>query len=545
MSISDKIKSIFEGDVVTDRISSKAFQRMIEDGTFHRKYVFGVTQNNRGPQLSDPLKASGAVFVGKMGSGKSAGASFSVYTMQMASGDCTFFILLDPGKQLGDYTHIMNCENCASGKGRVDKDSDDPEVKDISSVIAGISSAYDEYLARSEIMGPAGFDNLKAWEQFVNNNNKKSIRKHMLESAPEMSDSAFESWYERAVPDDKRPIKMAYIVIVIEEAHALMVHPNFEFLENYHTQGSPANKLFLLSKVGRSYGISTFIVSQRIARDIPSDLLAGLNNKLCFLPSTNYDAGALNLEHASSIKAGESGKYANDDGFGQYPFMESDAIKKALDKYKKEYVGIHYGPSPGKIRDRMGNNGSIYETIKKMTFSEVTSNHSLFPLDAIASKFMTEAGYTIEKTDEKTPYELHAHKGDVKLAIKCVKEKKKGHSYAPSVSKERMDMIENHSKIKNNCDELLYFSISKGRGMSPGPKNEINLEQMEVLGGLLDNKKSYTSDEFFRMVSKYPIFKDFSEQKKTTPGPKKKGARGDRGDNDDDSLDDDMDFLFN
>jgi hypothetical protein len=517
------INEIFEEEVDTDLISAYAFNRQILDGTFYKKYVFGVTEKRRGPELSNPLQASGAIFIGKMGSGKSESSAFTIYTMQMASGDCTYFILLDPEKQLGNYDLIFENDNCARGLGRVIKGSDTPDVKDISTVIAGISCAYDEFLARSRVMGQVGFDNIGEYEKYINNNNKKTILKRLMDNNKSMTDEEAEEWYEEAVPDDKRPIKMAMMVMLIEEFHALVTHPNFDYQENYREQGSPANKLYKLSKVGRSYGISMFAISQRVAKDIPSDLLAGLNNKLCFLPPSSYDASALGLDHATQIRSGEPGKYACEDGFGQYPFMEKDTAKRALEVHKKEYEGIHYGPKPSEIRDKLGNNSSVAEAIKKLTFGEVVANMVMYPLEDIASKFLNRAGFDINRTPDDYPYELIVEKGDEKFGVKCVKEVKRGYGPSQGLSKEKKEFISKHAEVKG-MNGVLFFSASASKNMG-GSSDEIGKDAMKNMADILDNKNKYSDEEFKEMLSPYSIFRDEEGSEK----PKKENKSSKKG----------------
>lgn len=521
-NIKEKIHNLYEEDVNTDLVSAEAFNRQIMDGTFHRKYVFGITEKARGPELANPLQASGAILIGKMGSGKSASGSMTIYTMQMASGDSVFFILLDPDKQLGDYDLIFEDYNCARGLGKVIKGSDTPDVKDISTVIAGISCAYEEFLARSRIMGLIGFDNIGAYEKYINENDKKTILKRLKQNNKDISDEEMEQWYEEAVPGDKRPIKMAMIVILVEEFHALVTHPNFEWQENYREQGTPANKLFKLSKVGRSYGISLFAVSQRVAKDIPSDLLAGLNNKLCFLPPSSYDASALNLDHASQIRAGEPGKYACEDGFGQYPFMEKETIQKALEVHKKEYEGIHYGPSPSEIRDKLGNNSSVAEAIKKLSFTDVVANLVMYPLEDVASKFLERAGYTVKRTPEDYPYELIAEKAGKKYGVKSVKEVKRGFGPSKGLSKEKKEFINKHAKVKG-FDGILVFTPSESKMGGPGSSgDEISKDAMKNMAEVLDNEKNYSDSELKEMLSSYSIFDDPHEDRVEDKDPKDK-----------------------
>lgn len=520
-NLGEKLGHLFEGDIQTDMISAKAYQRMIEDGTFFRKYVFGVTQEDRGPALATPTTASGAIFIGKMGSGKSAGARHTVHTMDLAFGDSLFIILLDPIKTLGDYSLLFDNENVSYGLGRAFKDAEDPDVKDISTIIAGISCAWDEYLARTNVMGPAGFDNILFWEKFINESSESEAKKRVKKNNPGWSDERVNEWYRLAVPNGK-PVVMSYILLVIEEAHALMTHPNFDFFENAGETGTPAYKLKQLNKVGRSFGITTFAASQRVAKDIPTDLLSGLNNKLCFRPATSYDASQLGLEHANEIKSEESGKYAcesGSNGYGQYPYMSDDAIKYLMEKYKKPYIGVHYGLQPKQIRDRMGNNSSIDEAMDDMTFTEVYANASLFPIESLATKYLKGAGYEVSESEEGAPYELIGLKNGARFAIKCVREVKQGHTYSNGMSKEKIDMITKHATLKDNCKDVFYFSMSKGRGVGGGlGNNEMNKDKLKTLAEILDKKTMYSEQEFLELVSDYPIFQTLENPKKKTKG---------------------------
>lgn len=260
----------------------------LENGKFRDQFHLGIYEENGDikANLQRFEKSPNAIFVGAMGTGKSASASFTVTTWFAANSDQTILFLVDTLKGGNEYRALFPYKNVY----RVNSESGVSRVIDL---------LYDEAMARKVAFNRISVDNIIDYEKTTGK-------------------------------------KMPRLLTVMEEFHAIP-YIIWDFNRNYQNEGTSAFKFFQLMKIGRSYGIWFIACSQKGTQsDVPSQIVPNFLSKQIFKVSKAEATYFLGDVKASEIKNQHKGRCETELGTVQFPFMHPDKTQaKLLKKYAK------------------------------------------------------------------------------------------------------------------------------------------------------------------------------------------------------------------
>lgn len=270
------------------------YKERIRNNSFKDLMVYGIKEDTGEYLTIDPLSMPGSLFCGGMGSGKSMAARFSAVTHMLSNGDRSLYFFVDPIKGASDYKFLWthNKENTIS------------VINSFENFVSLVDFLHEEVSSRIELLKETTFPNLRAY----NKNQKRS-----------------------------KPV--AEIHVFIEEFSAITQSNLIMFHTNVDIEGTTANKLKNLMRVGRSLGIYLNLSSPRATyTDIPGALKPGISHVMCFkVPSIN-DAAAMNLAHATEILMSEKGRCAYEDGnFLQFPLLTDAMLPELFKEFSKPF----------------------------------------------------------------------------------------------------------------------------------------------------------------------------------------------------------------
>jgi hypothetical protein len=317
-----------------------------KNGEFKDKFCLGVLEKNSGEWLlKDFFDSPNGLFIGKMGSGKSQAAKFSLFTWMIANSHKTQLFIIDTVKGAGDYSIFF----------RKDKKTGERIYSQVYEATESIEKAkriidlvYGEYEERQKIFSSVGSNSLRDYES-------KSGR------------------------------TMNRVLTLVEEAYSLFSLLNFE--QEVKTNLSSAWKLWTLLKAGRSAGIWFMMCSQKGTKaDIPSQVIQNFI-KLVFKTSaieSQYLAGS---PEGASIHEDEKGRCITEFGFIQYPII--GGIRNELEEQLVEMLDLFIKPLTGE-----------FAFITKQMIKDVIEGDTL--KEFYKNKKMAELMMSIESHDSKT-----------------------------------------------------------------------------------------------------------------------------------------------
>lgn len=454
--------------------SFQTYRQLLDSGRLRDRFCYGIADSKKGFHIVNPIKDPGALFCGGMGSGKSEAMKFTVGTHMAANSDHTLYLLVDMEKGMNEYASLFKYENVITA------------LNDPAKIVPVIDMVYDEYLARKDLFTQEGIkvNNILSYEEMAKN--------------PDF----IEKMKKRGIDTPK---KLSRIVICCEEFHAIPNSKQVQFSFRYDTPGTIANKLRLLLRAGRSYGIVLLAASQRATSgDFPTELKPGISEIMAFKTANPMDMAALNLPHGDKIR--ETGRCANKDGFIQFPyFPRKGDFERLLDAYHKPFNASLIAHSLDDFKTALsgeGNDGMV--DVKPL--KELLINASSFSITAIAIRILKEFDYKILPIEnEAMAVDIVAEKDGQKVAIMTISEK--------MTKDKRVDAFVEGANLLN-CDRAIILGFesipmrtSTGTIAINGEEGIIvDSEDLLRIAEVMDNKEALKeAGQFDRLYSKLAL----------------------------------------
>lgn len=468
-TLAQKIKSLKDRILIAksepDQGGLNSYLKMIEDGGFDDRFCYGISQRDRGFKLLNPFTDPGALYCGKMGSGKSIAMKFTIFTHLLANSEKTIYILYDQIKGMADYKIMFGLkENVAVA------------VDDENKIVPVIEMLYGEMLARRAEFSKANSSNgVPEYEAYMRKKNS---------SYP----------------------GLARIVFAAEEFHTITSSEKIKFAYKSETEGTVAWKLKTLMRVGRSYGILILAATQRAGSDdFPASLRPGISMMMSFKVASANDVAFMGSELASAadIPDGMSGRcVGSNTGFMQFPFIPDSTGVKMIEKYYKPLKAklIKY-----QMKDfhtafaGKGNDGMV----EVLDFETVMKNYQQYDFNKIAEKYLKAFGFELE------PQENPAY-------IANFIARRDGESFAIVTFAEREGTPDKQiTQLKNYLPLLKVDKIIAifAETASPGSKNptpgSLSVDKTDLvnIARVFDNRDKMTDDEFQLIYNLLPLSK--------------------------------------
>lgn len=313
------LESIFLPKRKANEFTFQRYLQDLEDGLFRDKMCLGICEANGGSYLLKNFSVEpNALYVGAMGSGKSAGACFSLTTWLASNSDHTVVFIVDAVKGANDYRALF-------------KYNETNHVYPILSSEMGIHRVvdliYDEAMARREIFNSVKAESIHAYEKITGK-------------------------------------KLARIVLMMEEFHSIP-YAIMNFERDYKVPQTTANKFHTIMRIGRTMGTWVMAASQKSTKsDIPSEIVPNFTQKQIFRVSRSEAAYILGDVKAADIRSDQKGRCETDYGSVQFPFMPVDSQEKLLEKYVKPLNAECAYLTPQIIKDYLG--GKSTEELYKL-----------------------------------------------------------------------------------------------------------------------------------------------------------------------------------
>lgn len=466
------IEKIFLAPIPNVEGDIHSYIKAIESGKFKNKIVYGVSDKEKGFLAYDPVKNPGALYCGSMGSGKSIAMRFSVATNIATNSENTVYLLMDPLKGMTDYAYLFDGKKMDFSKNVAHA------VNDAAKIVPLIDMVYDEAMERKLLFSVFSCKNiydidfkLNEIYQLIKSENPSNEEDlfNIIQSSSNIKDeikNEFNTLKEEKKlylkimsqlievirnKEEKHP-GISRIMICIEEFHKIPTSPFVKFNMKVDSEGSVANKMKELMRVGRSYGIAFMFATQRgTAEDVPTSLKPGLSVMMCFKMSTPGEAGALNLPHANEITNEQRGRCAYEGGFIQYPYLDDKPLETLMKKYYKPLKSyfLKYDMEEYKTAfSGKGNSGMV----KIKPFSELIKFANQFQFEDIVERLLSK--FNIEtKIQENKAYvaEQIGIKGKDKYAIKLIKERGDG-------SEKEIEALKVGAE-KLGCNKILIIGV--------------------------------------------------------------------------------------
>lgn len=433
-----------EGDIGT-------YVKAIEGGKFKNKLVYGISDKEKGFLTYDPVKNPGALYCGSMGSGKSIAMRFTVATHIATNSENTVYLLMDPLKGMTDYALLFD------GKKKDFSKNVAHAVNDPAKIVPLIDMVFDEAMERKFLFSIFSSkhvydidlklndlyqevrklgdikDEEDLYEKLINHQSDKNNWHETISELKELKEEKklFLKVFGQMIDllekkEDKHP-GITRIIICIEEFHKIPNSNYVKFNMQSDREGSIANKMKELMRIGRSYGIAFMFATQRgTAEDVPTSLKPGLSVMMCFKMSNPGEAGALNLPHANEIMNHQRGRCAYEEGFIQYPYLDDKPLEDLMNKYYKPLKSyfLKYDMEDYRIAfSGKGNSGMV----KIKPFRDLIQFHNQFDLEDIIARILDSFNIKTEIQENKAYVaDQIGIKGEDRYAIKIIKDRNDG-----------------------------------------------------------------------------------------------------------------------
>lgn len=409
----------------------------LENGEFNDRFCLGVLERNSGEWFfRDFFSNPNGLFIGKMGSGKSQAAKFSLFTWMLANSHKTQLFIIDTVKGAGDYSVFFR----KNEKGERVYSQVYEATESIEKAKRIIDLIYGEYEERQKMFSKVNASSLKDYE-------------------------------------NKTKTTMNRVLTVVEEAYSLFSLLNFE--QEVKINLSSAWKLWTLLKAGRSAGIWFLMCSQKGTKaDIPSQVIQNFV-KLIFKTGSGESSYLAGSPDASLIHEDEKGRCLTENGFVQYPIIGGKdneleyQLIQMLDYYIKPLKGDFAFLSKKMIEDVIEGN-SLKEFYKNKKMSELMMSIESHDSNTVISVLHEKLGHQVSEMEEGNNLDI-SHIIDVSKDIKIavITRAKKDRN---SVSAKHINNLIKAMNVYECTKGIIYTSSSKITGAIYKTAKEFNIE---------------------------------------------------------------------
>lgn len=425
------------------------YLQYLEKGKFKDKFCYGISDKKRGFLILDPVLQPGALYCGGMGSGKSISMRFTLVTHVAVNSENTVYLLMDALKAMTDYQILFDGQHIDTSSNVI------TALKDDAKIVPLIEVVHNEAMLRKDAFAEIGANHIYEYERKMKKKN----------------------------PNDPG---LARIVIALEEFHVIPNSQYVKFQMKVDQPGSIADKLKILMRIGRSYGIFFLFATQRATGDdIPTQLRPGITMMMCFKMNNPGEAAGMNLPHAQEITMEQRGRCAYEEGFIQFPFLPDEAAVSVLKKYYKPLQAKLLGYDVPQIRSALAEGMvNIKPLLEVLTFS------NQYSVNSIATRILNTFKYEVS-VQPNVAYvaELVAEKYGKKYAVKIVATRN------DLASQKEIDALKKGADYLG-CEgvivigiEQLNSHISRLEQTDPAKFKVLDPDDLKNIGRMVDNKK--------------------------------------------------------
>jgi len=283
--------SIFFPEEEKNIFDLKRYLKDLEDGAFKDRFNLGVRETAGGEwALHNPTNEPHVLFGGATGSGKSISGQFTMLTWMLANSEDTIMFVCDKQKGAADYKEIMKIDQVY------------PVLYSDEGVHRLIDMVYSEAMARQEIFGKVGAENLPSYERITGK-------------------------------------RMTRVIVMFEEFHAIVQFLDFE--KKFKEEGTTANKLNKIMKIGRSYNILVGAATQKMtSADISPSLAQSFVLKVMGKTSSTEAQYMIGDSRPSMLTGSQKGRMFTEYGAHQFPYIGAEIQKALIKRYVKPLKAI-------------------------------------------------------------------------------------------------------------------------------------------------------------------------------------------------------------
>lgn len=522
--ISNILNSITYTSIPLERGSQKDYINQVENGSFKDKFVYAVSDKDKGFLVANYFQAPNALFCGSMGSGKSIGALFTLSTHFITNSEKTVYICYDQGKSMGDFSPIFPYDNVITALG------------DPAKITPLIDMLYEEMMTRQKRFKEWGLSGLLEYEQlmkeryilflvredeFTEKDILDLVDDNLVGLDPSISRRIKEN--KKYTKDDIDYIKefisknkeilifekykgLGRFVTVMEEFSFVITSQYMNFHKNVDKFGSTAYKFEAIMKLGRSYGIFFLFATQRATADhVPSAIKSGILTYLCFKMNNMGDAaGITGVEHAAEIESKHPGRCAiNGGAFGQFPYIKKQDLSILYKKYYKPFEAELFAYSMSDYKKAFEAEGNSGMTLIK-PIVELVENYTEYEKQDVVKRILIDLKFdvTIQKNKAYLA-ELIAEKKGKKYAIKIYGNER-------SVPEKQLNGMKNVLGSLG-CDSAIVIFLEDIRGLENSVKKidseweSLDKEDLMSIGRVLGARESLEETGKFNEI--YPKLK--------------------------------------
>lgn len=484
------IDSLFVVPTKEARIDRDHYIERISSGEWKDKMVLGIAAKEADFVVLDPVKQPGVMAIGGMGSGKSVGAKFIVYTHIACNAENTFYIIIDPEKGATDYKSAFKYDkNVVTALNSAEK------------FIPIMDMIAEEINQRKTEFSRVGAANIYEYENIMRKN-----------------DPSFPG--------------LARIMLVFEEFHALVNHKQINFQMNLDRPGTAAYQFKNFMRVSRSYGCNVVIATQRAtSEDVPTSLRPGLNTILAFRVNNPGDAAIANLPGAADIPSNMRGRCYYEGGQMQLPWLYDEKGHP----FPEDLLERFYKPLKAKLLGKQvedyhlamtgeGNEGFVW--VKPL--NQLLEARGQFEPKNIAKRILKEVDFEFEDQDnEALIANLIAERDGVRYAVVVVADREDASSRAIQSLESSMEQL-GCTRVLGICFDssvptALLNLCNKTGGMA------VEKDELKQFAKVIDNKIKFEGPQYQQRFNQFSLTRAFQEKKNPQIN------------NDDLSLDDDLD----
>lgn len=462
-------KKLLFGNYENVEITKEYFFKKVKTGDWKDRFVFGVTEIDRGFAEFDPLSNAGALFFGGTGSGKSQGMKFTTFTHYATNNEHTLYILFDCAKGANDYLSLMPF-----------KDNVVTAVNSADKFLPLMDFIHTEYEARR-----LEFSRVGAAHIYEYNNIMKE--------------------------KDPNAKELARIFLIFEEFHALIDDPKVQITRNIDRPETAAGKMKYLSRLARASGMYLFIATQRAnSDDVPADYKQWIKIPVGFRVSTASDAHAVGLDKACDIPADKPGRCVYGQNFWmQYPLISNAFFGKLIKETKKPFNARFINLKIEDLHTALsGGTAENYVFVK--SFSDIVNGHSQFNKTLITQRFLEKFGFEVKPQKNIGYYCRQIAIRDGKKYVVFTPQDDSGDR--SHIGKATIQNVK--ESIKDlDCDGLINFSFD---GMSDALEDicddggiHLSHEDLLYAANIIDNSESFKEQELIEKYKKIPLSKDY------------------------------------
>ena len=282
---------------------------------YQDKFFLGKILEKNKPFIVDMEKSPNLLIAGSMGTGKSESLMSSLLVYLVNNSEKTSLFLVNTLKDMYEYDSLLTKNKSQDGYQKKYPQISE-QIETLSKFTALLAALENEYNERIKIFKSINTGKISEYEKFTGR-------------------------------------KINRCLIVIEEFNHLL--NMIDFKDTFKTPGTPANKLWILLKVGRSVGIWFLTVSQQAnAAYIPPIILGNFLNKLISqvpAPESHYLIGS---PKASNLKDTDKGQFISNSGeLVSYNYLteNTELVYAILQKYMKSPLGSLLSESLQKVLD--------------------------------------------------------------------------------------------------------------------------------------------------------------------------------------------------